>query len=95
MTGDRVWWQEGKHYRDLAMWLREIARKCHLPNSQQELLDLARRYEGRADHMDRNAAFIRARFRTPHRQVKELGSKGKCKFVAYIDEPKSHTDRDP
>jgi hypothetical protein len=49
------------------MWLREIARKCHLPNPQQELLDLARRYERRADHMDSNAALIRAKFRTSHR----------------------------
>jgi hypothetical protein len=45
---------------------RSIA-KCHLPNPQQELLDLARRYERRADHMDRNAAFISAKFRTSHR----------------------------
>jgi hypothetical protein len=63
MTGDRVWWREGTHYRDLATRLREIARKCHLPNPQQELLDLAQRYELRADHMDRSAAFIRAKFR--------------------------------
>jgi len=63
MTGDRVWWQEGTHYRDLATRLREIARKCHLPNPQQELLDLAQRYERRAAHMDRSAAFIRAKFR--------------------------------
>ena len=67
MSGDQIWWQEGKHHRDLAMWLREITRKCHLPNPQQELLDLARRYERRADHMDRNAAFIGAKFRTSHR----------------------------
>jgi len=63
MTGDRVWWQEGARYRDLAKRLREIARRCHLPNPQQELLDLARRYERRADHMDRSAGFIRTTFR--------------------------------
>jgi len=67
MTGDRIWWQEGKYYRDLAIKLREVARKCHLPNPRRELLDLGRRYEHRADHMDRNAAFIRARFDTSHR----------------------------
>jgi hypothetical protein len=67
MTGDRIWRQEGTHYRDLATWLRDIARKCHLPNPQQELLDLARRYERRADHMDSSATFIRAKFRPSDR----------------------------
>jgi hypothetical protein len=62
MTADRVWWQEATHYRDLARWLRETARKCRLPYPQQELLDLARRYERRADHMDSSAAVIRAKF---------------------------------
>jgi len=41
------------HYRGLAGWLRDIARKCRLPNPQQELLSLARRYERRADHLER------------------------------------------
>jgi hypothetical protein len=66
MTGDRVWRQEGTHYRDLATRLREIARKCRLPYPQRELLDLAQQYERRADHMDRSAAFIRAKFRPSH-----------------------------
>jgi hypothetical protein len=38
MTGDRFWWQEGMQYRDLAKRLREMARKCTLPNPQWELL---------------------------------------------------------
>ena len=41
------------HYRELAAWLREIARKSTLPNPQQELLGLVRRYEMRAVHLDR------------------------------------------
>jgi hypothetical protein len=67
MTGDRFWWQEGMQYRDLAKRLREMARKCTLPNPQLELLDLAQRYEGRADDMDRSAAFVRTKFGTPQR----------------------------
>src|SRR5258706_1016046 len=31
--------------------LREVARKCRLPNPQGELLTLARRYESRADYL--------------------------------------------
>src|SRR5580704_10850223 len=31
--------------------LREVAGKCRLPNSQGELLTLARRYERRADYL--------------------------------------------
>jgi hypothetical protein len=67
MTGDRFWWQEGIQYRDLAKRLREMARKCTLQNPQQELLGLAQRYEGRANDVDRSAAFVRAKFGTPHR----------------------------
>jgi hypothetical protein len=67
MTGDRFWWQEGMQYRDLAKRLREMARKCTLPNPHQELLDLAQRYEGRANDMDRSAALIRVKFGAPHR----------------------------
>ena len=66
MTGDRLSLQEGMQYRDLAKRLREMARKCTLPNPQQELLDLAQRYEGRANDMDRSAIFIRTKFGTPH-----------------------------
>ena len=67
MTGDRFWWQEGMQYRDLAKRLREMARRCTLPNPQQELLDLAQRYEGRANDMDRSAALVRAKFGPAHR----------------------------
>jgi hypothetical protein len=54
MSGDREWRQlDGAHYRELAVWLREVACKCRLPNPQQELLTLAKRYVRRADHLDR------------------------------------------
>jgi hypothetical protein len=46
---------DGTHYRGLATKLRTVARECHLPNPQRELLCLARRYERRADHLDRRA----------------------------------------
>jgi hypothetical protein len=54
MMDDRDWWQldGGAHYRELAAWLREVARTCRLPNPQGELLTLAERYERRADHLD-------------------------------------------
>jgi len=55
---NRDWWSAnaGKHYRELAHWLRGIAAKCRLPYSQRELLDLARRYDSRADRLSRRAA---------------------------------------
>jgi hypothetical protein len=53
IAADRDWWSAdaGKHYRELAHWLRGIAAKCRLPYTQKELLDLARRYDTRADHI--------------------------------------------
>jgi hypothetical protein len=57
MMNDRDWWQldSGAHYRELATWLRDVARRCHLPNPQAELLSLARRYERRGEQLDRRA----------------------------------------
>ena len=54
---DRDWWSAdaGTHYRELAHWLRGIAAKCRLPYSRRELLDLARRYDARADRLSRQA----------------------------------------
>jgi hypothetical protein len=40
------------HYRELASKLRNIARQCRFPGARQEILDLASRYEGRANHFD-------------------------------------------
>jgi hypothetical protein len=55
MMNDRDWWQQdsGAHYRELATWLRDVARRCYLPNPQGELLSLARRYERRAERLER------------------------------------------
>jgi hypothetical protein len=55
LAADRDWWSAdaGKHYRELAHSLRGIAAKCRLPYTQKELLDLARRYDTRADRIGR------------------------------------------
>jgi hypothetical protein len=57
MAADREWWSAhaGKHYRELAHWLRGIAANCRLPYTQKELLDLSRRYDTRADRIGRQA----------------------------------------
>jgi hypothetical protein len=54
-AADRDCWSTdaGKNYRELAHWLRGIAAKCRLPYTQKELLDLARRYDTRADRIGR------------------------------------------
>jgi len=51
---DRDRWSQhaGKHYRELAHWLRGVAAKCRLPNPQRELLSLASRYDRQADYVD-------------------------------------------
>ena len=43
---------DSQHFRELARKLRDIARQCRFPGARQEILDLALRYEGRADHLD-------------------------------------------
>jgi hypothetical protein len=43
---------DGQHYREMATKLRELARQCRFPGARQEILDLASRYEVRADHLD-------------------------------------------
>jgi hypothetical protein len=55
IAADRDWWSADadKHYRGLAHRLRGIAAKCRLPYTQKELLDLARRYDTRADRIGR------------------------------------------
>lgn len=53
MSSDQDAWLDGTHYRELAAWLREMARRCRLPNPQRGLLSLARTYERRAEHLDR------------------------------------------
>jgi len=54
IAADRDRWSRhtGKHYRELAHWLRGVAAKCRLPNPQRELLGLASRYDRQADYVD-------------------------------------------
>jgi nitrate reductase alpha subunit len=44
------------HYREMARQLRELARQVRFPAARQELLDLALRYEQRADRLDARSA---------------------------------------
>ena len=55
IAADRDWWsvEAGKHYSELAHWLRGIAARCRLPYRQKELLKLARRYDAKADRLSR------------------------------------------
>lgn len=47
---------DSEHYRKMARKMRELAREFRFPGARQELLDLALRYERRADSLDaRNA----------------------------------------
>jgi hypothetical protein len=43
---------DGQHYRELEAKLRDLARQCRFPGARQEILELASRYEIRADHLD-------------------------------------------
>ena len=43
---------DGGHYREMANKLRQMARQCRFPGARREILDLALRYEGRANHLD-------------------------------------------
>jgi hypothetical protein len=47
---------DSDHYRDMAGKLRELARQFRFPGARQELLDLAARYERRADGLDARSA---------------------------------------
>jgi hypothetical protein len=46
---------DGAHYREMANGLRELARQCRFRGARKELLQLAARYDRRADHFDRRA----------------------------------------
>ena len=41
------------HYKEIASKLRVVARGCNFPNVRKDLIDLAARYDRRADHFDR------------------------------------------
>ena len=48
---------DSEHYREVALKLRELARRFRFRGAPQELLDLALGYERRADDLDaRNAS---------------------------------------
>jgi hypothetical protein len=44
-----------EHYREIAGMLREAARLYRFAGARKEILHLAARFEGRADHLDRRA----------------------------------------
>ena len=41
------------HYREIASKLRVVACGCYFPHVRKDLMDLAARYDRRADHFDR------------------------------------------
>jgi hypothetical protein len=41
---------DSQYYHQAAAKLREVARRCRLPGARREILDLASRYDARADH---------------------------------------------
>jgi len=43
---------DSEHYREMARKLRELARQVRLGGERQEVLDLALRYERKADELD-------------------------------------------
>jgi hypothetical protein len=45
-----------EHYRGMARKLREVAREFRLPGARREILDLAARYERRADNLNARSA---------------------------------------
>ena len=47
---------DGEHYREIARKLRELAREFRFPGARRELVDLAERYERRADSLDARSA---------------------------------------
>jgi hypothetical protein len=47
---------DSEHYREMARKLRELAREFRFPGARRELLDLALRYESRADSLDGRSA---------------------------------------
>lgn len=47
---------DSDHYRDMARKIRELAREFRIAGARQELLNLALRYERRADALDARSA---------------------------------------
>ena len=57
MTSPNMTSTSSQDYRELAIELREIARRCRLPGARREILNLALRYERRADYFDERNLF--------------------------------------
>ena len=78
IAADRDRWSAdaGEHYRELAHWLRGIAAKCRLPYTQKELLDLAWRYDTRADLVGRRPVNIGGQTRRTSRRA--AGASSDC-----------------
>jgi hypothetical protein len=47
---------DSDHYREMARKIRVLAREFRFPGARQELLDLASRYERRAENLDARTA---------------------------------------
>ena len=47
---------DSEHYREMARKLRVLAREFRFPGARQELLNLASRYERRAENLDARSA---------------------------------------
>ena len=47
---------DSEHYREMASKLRRLAREFRFAGARQELLDLALRYERRAESLDARSA---------------------------------------
>ena len=47
---------DGVHYKEMAQKLRELARDLHFPGTRTELLELALRYDQKADDLDARTA---------------------------------------
>jgi hypothetical protein len=50
---------DGDHYREMAGRVRELARFTCSPSIRRELVDLAKRYDRRGDHVHRRSAVNR------------------------------------
>ena len=47
---------DGRHYHELAEKLRKIARQSRSPGARQKILNFALRWDGIADHVDKQRA---------------------------------------
>ena len=43
---------DGAHFREIALGLRSLARRCRYPGARKEMLELAASFDRRAGHLD-------------------------------------------